>query len=244
MRTITLTFGDRGENHAGMQIIGELGQGLTPQELAAAMALFARDEFDCEMHDLNQEGGVDDAAPARVLVVRNGVNVACTERELFNEQRVLPVDKYAKMYGRVVNKRARWNLCFADFAQEPDYEQGKGRIIDFRAVPFTSLLRQTLGAYIPGAERLICEGNYYHELQSYIGWHGDAERRRVIAVRLGAPMNLYYRWYRGSTPVGQMITIALQPGDVYIMSDKAVGWDWRSNRTGLTLRHAAGNTPP
>ena len=36
--------------------------------------------------------------------------------------------------GRVVNKRARWNLCFADCDQEPDYENKRGRIVDFKNI--------------------------------------------------------------------------------------------------------------
>ena len=41
-------------------------------------------------------------------------------------------DKKAFMKGRVVNKLARYNLCFADFKQEPDYDEGKGRVYDFK----------------------------------------------------------------------------------------------------------------
>lgn len=36
--------------------------------------------------------------------------------------------------------------------------------------------------------------------------------------------------------------ISLQPGDVYIMSEKAVGFDWKRSAV-PTLRHAAGDFP-
>jgi hypothetical protein len=42
--------------------------------------------------------------------------------DLWDEQVELDVDKKAFMKGRVVKTRAGWNLCFADYDQEPDYE--------------------------------------------------------------------------------------------------------------------------
>ena len=30
-------------------------------------------------------------------------------------------DKKAKMYGKVVNKHARYNICFGNESQDPDY---------------------------------------------------------------------------------------------------------------------------
>ena len=37
--------------------------------------------------------------------------------------------------GRVVNKRANHHhLCFADCDQEPDYENKRGRIVDFKNI--------------------------------------------------------------------------------------------------------------
>jgi len=34
--------------------------------------------------------------------------------------------------------------------------------------------------------------------------------------------------------------VFLNDGDLYIMSEKAVGTDWMRNKSGYTLRHAAG----
>jgi hypothetical protein len=39
-----------------------------------------------------------------------------------HEQIKLDWDQKAKMYGRVVNKSARYNLCYNLIPQEPDYE--------------------------------------------------------------------------------------------------------------------------
>ena len=48
------------------------------------------------------------------------------------------------MYGRVVNKKARYNLCFGDVNQKPNYEEGKGTIIEWKEVPIMSLIRRKL----------------------------------------------------------------------------------------------------
>ena len=91
-------------------------------------------------------------------------------------------------------------------------------------------------------ELLNAEANYYHTLsQCGIGYHGDGERRKVFTVRIGASerMPLYYQWYQRSQPVGERIEVVLQEGDMYVMSEKAVGFDWLKKIV-PTLRHASG----
>ena len=64
----------------------------------------------------------------------------------------------------------------------------------------------------------------------------------VVGVRLGAGadgMPLKFQWYKEGRPLGSEGHIALNAGDVYIMSEKAVGTDWK-RKTIHTLRHAAG----
>lgn len=61
-------------------------------------------------------------------------------------------DKKFLNYGKVMNKLARYNLCFGDEAQEPTYELGKGRIIPWSEVPILSYLRKNLGIYLKGAD--------------------------------------------------------------------------------------------
>lgn len=161
--------------------------------------------------------------------------------DLFEEQNALPVDTKAWMHGRVVNKVARYNLCFGEEAQEPCYEEKRGRIVAFDAVPLTRRLRSALPAFFgPKARLLQAEGNYYYDSAACgIGFHGDGERKLVIAVRLGASMPLHYQWFRRCVPVGARTRLTVHHGDVYIMSAKAAGNDWRRPSI-LTLRHAAG----
>ena len=56
---------------------------------------------------------------------------------------------------------------------------------------------------------------------------GDTERTRVIGFRVGARMELHYNWYKDNKKIGDPIKISLNQGDMYVMSEKAVGSDWK-----------------
>lgn len=281
--TISITYSESVENHAGMQIIGEKSdKGFTIKELEDARDKFIEDGYQAIIYRLDtfedqyHEGYTNDIEldPAAILVVRKGVDAFVNKNDFFNEQitfvdRVDPknhdketegikVDTKAKMRGRVVNKHARWNLCFTDNAQRPDYESGKGTVVDFKDVPCLSVLKDDLHLYFGDkVKKLYAEGNYYYDVdgkgrmnnegrrieapnQSYLNFHGDFERRIVICARLGESMPLYYRWFYKTEPYGDVMEFTLKHGDLYAMSDKAVGFDWKRKNI-YTLRHAAGN---
>lgn len=248
--TITLTFGDVAENHVGMQRIGSMSsEGFSLRDLQSFQNAFLKKGAASDLMDLVTYADLFDKdqygiEPAYILVVRQGASVLLQTKFddplslLFKEQEGLDVDKKALMYGRVVNKHARHNLCFGEKAQEPEYEKGKGRVVAYADVPITQKLKTELELVC--GPNLTCEGNYYYDIKKCgIGWHGDSERRRVIGVRLGASLPLCYQWFRNRKPIGKRIDIDLHHGDIYIMSEKAVGTDWKKKKI-ATLRHAAG----
>jgi hypothetical protein len=247
-KTITITFGDQAENHKGMQQIGALSKsGFTYEDLVKFKDRLETENCECKLVNLNDYVETKmEVETAGVLVIKNGVNkllenIGRNVNELFEEQNNLDVDKKALMYGRVVNKHARYNLCFSDFTQEPDYKNGLGRVIAFNDVPLTNHIRQQLNEYFgKKALNLQAEGNYYYDINKCgIGWHSDLERRKVIAIRLGEAMPLYFNWFHKSKPIGNKIQINLEHGDMYIMSEKAVGTDG-CKRSIPVLRHATG----
>lgn len=125
------------------------------------------------------------------------------------------------MYGRVVNKKARYNLTFDVKSQEPKYEQKMGRIVSFFDVPILLYTKDRISSINPSFSNLVAEGNYYYDTKStYIGFHGDTERRKVIGIRLGSSFPLYFQWYKNSSPLGTMFETNLHNGDIYIMSEK------------------------
>lgn len=236
--TVTLTFGDQAENHVGMQKIGTAAtEGFTVKDLEEIQS-----SMPCvtsELINLNMVGP-DDASQARVLIFRDLLSRDEADR-MYDEQIALEWDTKAYMYGRVVNKRARYNLCYADTGQDPDYERKKGRIVPYSEVPeLTRFKNELVCMFGEKATGLVCEGNHYYDPDKCgIGYHGDSERFKVIGVRLGRTVPLVYRWYHKKQRVSDPITIELNHGDVYIMSEKAVGRDWKKSSI-YTLRHAAG----
>ena len=256
---VTLTFGDQAENHAGMEKLGKLvnkGEGFNYDDL-----IEIKTNLECiniystiiplDLYENINEMENDDiiADPAFILIIHDGVNKLLqhnseyTQLDMFNEHCMLDVDKKAWMKGRVVNKHARWNLCFDNYNREPDYEHKMGRIISYNDIPITKQLLSEINKYFGDkSHNLKGEGNYYYDISKCgIGFHGDSERRKVIGIRLGINNipQLHFQWFRHSKPVGQRIIIELFPGDIYIMSEKAVGQDWKKSSI-YTLRHATG----
>ena len=48
-----------------------------------------------------------------------------------------------------------------------------------------------------------------------------------------------YQWFFKLRTIGKLFLYTLSHADIYLMSHKSVGQDWKSSHT-LTLRHAAG----
>jgi len=247
-RTVTITFGDQAENHVGMQKIGNglASEGFSVADLMAAKAAFeAKGAVQCEVVDLHEHlpsGGEQPDDQAKILIVRNGVSAFGVDASTaFAEQMALSWDTKALMYGRVVNKHARHNLCFDSTPQEPNYAAGEGRVVAYPSVPCIAQIRDGLQGFLGGkAAELAAEGNFYVDTRVCgIGFHGDSERKKVVGVRLGETIPLHFQWFQGGSPVGTRAKLRLNSGDVYVMSQKATGWDWK-RRSALTLRHAAG----
>ena len=84
------------------------------------------------------------------------------------------------------------------------------------------------------AAELFAEGNHYFGPTSNINYHGDGERKRVICICLGRTTILQYQW-RLPIPDNALqqipaATLVCNHGDIYIMSEKATGYDWKFGR--------------
>lgn len=170
-----------------------------------------------------------------------------------NKYRTEIVDgEEVKVRGKRMNKRARTNLCFVpDREQESAVFEGKGTIYDLKKMKFLNSAIERLrddiakGLIDIGSKTKVIinvvEGNRYYDLKTTgIGFHGDTERVVVICLSIGGwnyPMR--WQWFKDGMPVGKSIDIRLNSGDVYIMSEKSVGADWKKSSL-YTLRHSAG----
>ncbi len=250
---ITLTFGDMAENHVGMEQIGHMvkaGEGFSLSDLKEIKNKFKNNKPKIyKLHQYNKELKDLNLPEAYILVIPNGIETILNQEseynleQLFNEQHELHWDTKALMYGRVVNKSARYNLCFDNKGHKPDYENGKGRVISYNKVPITKILIDNMEKYFGiKAANLKGEGNFYYDkTKCGIGYHGDSERRKVIAFRIGSSLDIHYQWFFDGNHIGPNINIPLNGGDIYVMSEKAVGTDWKKKNI-YTLRHATGTT--
>lgn len=250
-KIITLTYGDCAENHVGMQQLGEKeDKGFSLDELKKLCKKMKEDGANCEIIILNDylddelKKKVDDVGG--VLVLRNGIDFLFGEEgikdKMYIEQNSLEWNKkyWDNRRRKVLNKIKRYNLCYDEFEQKSDLENGKGSVVHFDRVPLTKKLRELIGGMLgKSGENLRCEGNNYYDIKSGkcgIGWHGDKERSKVVGVRLGVNGSLCYVWCHDGEEVSDRIKINLDGGDIYIMSEKSVGNDWLSRKK-VTLRH-------
>lgn len=252
--TYTLTFGEVAENNVGMEQIGsKIEKGFTKKELLNAKEYFDNLNFKTEFIKLNDLVDEDqyetEFESAYLLIIRNGLSNFCDLEDLYREVKEIKTDKklYNARQKKVQNKHARFNICFADYSQKADFEEGKGTVVNFTDVPKISKIRDELpNIFGKKAKKLFCEENYYYNKEEYdekseigIGWHGDTERRIVIGCRLGQTKNISFNWFYQNKSIGEKGTYLLNHGDMYIMSDKTVGSDWKKRKI-PTLRHAAG----
>ena len=264
-RTFTITLGDQAENHVGMQKIGNMADnGFSFEDLMRAKNWFEGNGVTCELVNLKDACRLEhqlkeQTKDAYILIARKSLEVLLGDTPMiecdvsktdstltdafFMEQDLLEKDKRAFMYGRVVDKHARHNLCFGEIKQEPNYEEKKGRVVAYTEVPLLDRLRRKIPAVLGTiGENLVAEGNYYYDLSKCgIGYHGDTERQKVVGVRVGASLPLCFSWFHGSSKVAssERLKLILGHGDVYFFSEKATGNDWKKKKI-LTLRHAAG----
>ena len=253
-KTFSITFGDRAENNIGMQMLGNLAEkGINKQDLDNTIKYLNDKKINYQIIELHNNLPVEskenynknNELNAYLLVIPNGVNKILEDNNAANlmlqEQFKLPFDKKALMRGRVVNKLARWNSCFDEVGQEPDIENGKGTVISFDNAPLLNKLRLKLPTIFgPKTNNLKAEMNYYYDTTKCgIGFHGDAERRIVICARLGSSIPMHFQWFHRFKPIGERFATTFNHGDIYIMSEKTVGTDWKKSSI-PTLRHAAG----
>jgi hypothetical protein len=239
-QVITITLGDRGENNPGMEIIGKSAdKGFSVEDLEKINDIFSESDYKTELIYLNKIAKYEESElpEASILIVRDFVK---NQDEIFHELANLKWDRKMLSRGYVINKNARFNLCFNHEYREPNYEAGEGTIIAFKDVPLFYEFKENLSKKLENYfNDFVAEGNYYYDRQhGGIGYHGDRERKITIGIRFGATAPLCFHWYLNDSRIGEKMIFRLNGGDLYIMSDKAVGYDWLKRKI-PTLRHAA-----
>ncbi len=248
-KSICVTAGEQSESHHGMNISGDglRSEGYNIQELLKIKNKLTNIGIESEFYRLDtlQSNRNIDYQESGLLIIRNFVDYVINDSadNLFKELIDL---KWDTMYWdsrrqKVLNKQARYNLCFENYSQNPDYENKKGTIISFEDAPLLKKWNESLNLFFGSkSENLKLEGNFYYDINKCgIGFHGDCERKIVIACCLGASRPIEWRWFYQSKFIGDKMTFNLNHGDMYIMSQKTTGYDWKKKNI-TTLRHASG----
>lgn len=229
-----ITFGECAIPHVGGLKLGQRSEnGYTLEELDKISKYLNGQGYATEhiqltnLLPLNLRPGND----ASVLVIRNNKDkpIFGSPDLYYLEQQKIEYDKKFFDKGKTMNKLARYNMVFGDneVAHSEDYKQATIR--SFANLPCLNFLRTYLSSpFGPKASGLYAEGNCYFNSKSHIGFHGDTERKVVICLSLGADCTLKYHWRMpNSSENGVGTSIKLNHGDIYIMSEKATGYDWR-----------------
>ncbi len=245
----SITFGEVAISHLGSKEIGEgiRDKGYSVVELEKIALQFPETGT---LHYLHSElPFIDTDCKAATLVIKNGINIILGEGSsdlLLQEQFGLQYDQkyYDSRRGKTMNKRSRMNTVFGptSICHSEDYKQYT--VVGFNELPHLDIMREKLSEVFGiKAKNLNAEGNLYFESKSGIGFHGDAERKIVICLSLGASSTLRYRWRAAQSVENTLdpIDLVLEHGDIYIMSEKATGYDWH-NFGKWRLVHAAGHS--
>lgn len=250
MERYAITFGEVAIIHTGSAELGKIrNQGFTIDELKLIKDKFGNNASLIDLsEDLPKE--IKKNNQAAILLIKNGINLIFNRKKaadkFLKEQQSLSYDKkyYESRFDKTLNKRARYNIVFGEENIEPSEDFKVFSVKAFNDLKYLKKLRKRIGkAFGPKAKKLNAEGNYYFHKKSGIGFHGDAERKIVICVSLGDSSILKYCWRKpgSSKQFGKSIDINVDHGDIYIMSEKATGYDWKS-RSKYRLVHAAGHS--
>ncbi len=244
---ICITAGEQSENHVGMKINGKglSKKGFSIKDIRNFKKILKEKNIEYEYYRLDKIVSIDNLQKASLLIIRNGINQLLLESpdDMLNEQLSFEWDKkyWDTRSNKVLNKRARYNVCYGGNNQTPDYENKKGRIVSYDDLPILNKWRNKLGeVFGTKSSNLEMEGNMYYDVKKCgINFHGDSERKKVIACSLGESRPIHWQWYYQGKPIDKRLEFELNHGDMYIMSEKTTGNDWKLWDE-KTLRHAAG----
>ena len=251
-KTWSLTIGNGGENHTGMEFLGNLrkkGDGWSVEKLMKAkdilVNIFGKKVDMYNLNELCLEGIVipekcEKPKDAYLMVVRNFL--AKNVHENFKKE--LNSYEWDRKYydtrrGKVLNKLARANVCYGKIRRAADFENKKGTIIGFDQSPLVEHLLKVVEILMED-ENLIVEGNQYDDVnKNGIGPHGDTERVCVACLRVGASMPMKFGMFWNCKLRGKSFQTIINGGDLYFMSEEAVGAEWKK-KSKWVWRHCAG----
>lgn len=242
------TFSDAVESDASALAAGHKGEGYTYEELKEIQAELRNTGHVACIYSVEGPGVV-----GKMLVVRN---FYADHKVVLEELCGIPenyIDKQMWIFQQCKNK-SRWNtnvtdrLVVGDIGN-PDPTKRVSSEVRFSDHPQMKKVRERLTHLgdvtgTGGLRNLLAEINFYGPNKALhhkpeeppgIGPHIDGERKKVVALNLGASRILRLCAYNGIQPTGYVTEVVLRPGDLYIFCESAAGDSYK----GPHIRHWA-----
>lgn len=244
-----LTLGEQSLLHIGGVVTGNglSEEGFTVKELFEISKKFPTSQLTLLSAALPPEHRKGNSAG--LLLIRGGIDIIMGEKgyadKMLEEQNKMQYDLkfWSSRFKKTLNNKARYKAVFGEKHIDHDEEYKQPNVIGWDEVPLFKKLRAKLPeVFGEKAKDLNAEGNFYYEEKSYIGYHGDTERKIVICCSLGAPATLRFVWrepgsnkdYKGP------FSFTVSHSDLYVMSQKCSGYDYKKSSL-YRLVHAAGS---
>ena len=191
---------------------------------------------------------IKDLPQACLLVIKNGISLLMEDdadaAKLYPEQDRLRYDGKFFDKGKLKVKRAHKAMIFSAEGRKASDDYKQPTVTAFSEVPRLTHIRSALSTLLgPRTTDLEVDGTKYHtsfhekgddgklmKKKSNTGWHGDDKRKIVVGVCLGAAATLSFVWRLPGSSKNfhdTLVTIPLHHGDIYVMSEKATGFDWK-----------------
>lgn len=158
---------------------------------------------------------------ASILVIKNYIT-----NNIYQEALGINWDKKVLLRNKVVNRIGKYAITIDNFPEEPNYEQGQYRVISYDSLPKTNKLKNKL-SLVFNQDALECQGEYYCDQEKLKLKYQGSKVNNMMCVHLGNSIQLSYKWFFANKPVSDDMKIILEHGDLYIMSEKATGHDYK-----------------
>ena len=186
---------------------------------------------------------------ACILVIKNGIELLMESTDaakLYKEQEQVRYDGRFFDKNKVKVRRAHKTMLFATEGRNASDDYTQPSVTAFSEVPLANKIRTSFQTLLGDrAADLNVNGTKYHtsvyekgddgksmKNPSNMGWHGNDNCKIVVGVCLGASASLSFIWrLPGSQKnlTDTRVTIPLTHGDVYVLSEKAIGYDYKSS---------------
>ena len=148
--------------------------------------------------------------------------------------------------GKLKIRRAHKTMAFGVEGRDASDDYTQPTVTAFSEVPMMDKIRTSLQNLLGNRTAdLEVDGTKYHtsfhekgddgkpmKKNSNKGWHGGDKRTIVIGVCLGAPVTLSFIWRLPGSQKNlddTKVSVSLTHGDVYVMSEIAIGSNWKSS---------------